>query len=41
MKRRKLEDQTTGDIVLNVLIAALIPMAALGVWFLSNVRWWA
>ena len=40
MKRKKLEDQTMGDIIVNVLLAALIPMAGLGVWFLCCVRWW-
>ena len=36
MKREK----TTFDIVLDVAIAFLIPMAIAGIWFLTNVRWW-
>ena len=37
MKREK----NTFDIVLDVLIAFLVPMAVIGIWFLKNVVWWA
>lgn len=37
---RRKEEPTTGDMVINVLLAVLIPMAAAGIWFLANVCWW-
>ena len=36
----KKEQQTTTDMVLNVLIAFLVPMAIAGIWFLTNIKWW-
>ena len=37
MKREK----NTTDMVLDVLIAFLVPMALAGVWFMTHVTWWA
>ena len=36
MKKR---EQTT-DMILNVLIAFLIPMAIAGIWFMTHIKWW-
>lgn len=38
---KKIEEKTTGDMILDAILAALVPMAAFSVWFLLNVRWWA
>lgn len=37
MKREK----TTFEMVLDVMLAVLIPMTIAGIWFLTQVRWWA
>lgn len=34
------KEKTTFDIVTDVALAFLVPMALAGVWFLINVRWW-
>ena len=36
-----MEEKSTFDMVLDVIIVALVPMAIIGIWFLTNVRWWA
>lgn len=36
-----MKEKTTFDMVLDVLIVALVPLALAGIWFLTNVRWWA
>lgn len=35
-----MKEKTTFDMVLDVLIVALVPLALAGIWFLTNVRWW-
>lgn len=35
-----MKDKTTFDMILDVLIVALVPLALAGIWFLTNVRWW-
>lgn len=39
-RRKDVEMKKDMDVVLNVLLAFLIPMAIAGIWFLTNVRWW-
>lgn len=39
-RNNKVKDKTTFDIVLDVLIGALVPLAIAGIWFLTNVKWW-
>lgn len=34
------KEQKTADMVLNVLIAFLVPLAIAGVWFMTHVKWW-
>jgi len=34
------EEKTTFEVVLDVLIAFLVPMAVIGIWFLTHVKWW-
>ena len=35
-----MKDKTTTDIILDVLIGALVPLAVAGIWFLTNIKWW-
>lgn len=36
MKREK----STFEILLDVLIGAMLPLAVAGIWFLTKVEWW-
>lgn len=38
MKSR--EEQEALGFVLNAVIIVLLPMAMLGIWFLTHVEWW-
>ena len=40
-RRNTMKDKTTTDIILDVLIGALVPLAVAGIWFLTNIKWWA
>ena len=39
-RRSEMKDKTTTDIILDVLIGALVPLAVAGIWFLTNIKWW-
>lgn len=36
-----MREKTDFEILLDVLLIVLTPIAAAGIWFLANVRWWA
>ena len=35
-----MKEKSTFDILLDVLIGMLLPLAIAGIWFMTHVEWW-